>query len=242
MSLFGNTGTSLFGLNTSNTSGYASFDPLEQFLNDHPTPTPSALVHSAARQADLYLPPTNKDYGATVDNPPELSASPHRSSGSMNNQAPAAVMVTPTATPVIVVRAPSNNALLPVSTAPASCNTFSSNDTPRPPLLESTMPSNQNADIRRSTRAVVPSKRSEQLNQIGDSITQLNMSAHPGKENIPPVSTGPPAWVFLAKGHLLSRDLGEDWSICVDTWFALEKMLGFGDTPGTKVRHYICIY
>lgn len=47
--------------------------------------------------------------------------------------------------------------------------------------------------------------------------------------------TGPPVWITLAKGHLLSRDLGEDWRMCVDAWFALEEKLGFGDVPGTKV-------
>lgn len=89
--------------------------------------------------------------------------------------------------------------------------------------------------IRRSGRAVIPSKRSEKLNQIGDSITQS--VPPPGKENIPPMSTGPPPWVSLAKGHFLTRDLGEDWTACVSAWFSLEEKLGFGRASGTKVRN-----
>lgn len=65
------------------------------------------------------------------------------------------------------------------------------------------------------------------------------VTPHPGKENIPPMSTGPPAWILLAKGHLCSRDLGGDWTLCVDTWFALEERLGFGEAAGTKVRNLI---
>ncbi|KJA16409.1 hypothetical protein HYPSUDRAFT_207108 [Hypholoma sublateritium FD-334 SS-4] len=79
--------------------------------------------------------------------------------------------------------------------------------------------SNMPSDIRRSTRSVIPSKRSEQLNKIGGNDTDV---PHPGKENIPP------------QGHFLLRDLGEDWVACVEKWFELEEKLGFGEVPGTK--------
>lgn len=46
------------------------------------------------------------------------------------------------------------------------------------------------------------------------------------------------AWAILTKNYLLLTDLGDDWRNCVNAWFELEIMLGFGAVSGTKVIHF----
>lgn len=93
-------------------------------------------------------------------------------------------------------------------------------------------------ETRRSSRPVVPSKRVEQMNQIGskNSTTVASVSSLK-KENIP--FGVPPAWAVAAKNHFLIRDLGSEWVTCVGEWFELEALLGYGSQPGTKVRSNI---
>ena len=57
-------------------------------------------------------------------------------------------------------------------------------------------------------------------------------SDHLEKENIP---TTAPEWAVASHEHLLKSDLGKDWTACVQAWFDLERELGYGSQPGTKV-------
>jgi hypothetical protein len=95
------------------------------------------------------------------------------------------------------------------------------------------VPLNQ-ADGRRSGRNPVPSKRHEQMNEIdGKSKNKTMASDHIEKENIPSTI---PEWTIASHNHLLTSDLGMDWTACVQAWFKLEKELGYGSQPGAKVR------
>lgn len=110
------------------------------------------------------------------------------------------------------------------------------------PLADATQSANRMAtnipsDTRRSARPVVPSKRAELLNKIGDN-TKASLPTGLNKENIPP--TEPPPWVVLAKAHLLSRDLGEDWNICIGEWLDLEAKLGYTETRVSLPSFDIC--
>lgn len=86
---------------------------------------------------------------------------------------------------------------------------------------------------RHSNRPTIPSKQSEQLNQISQPNNKSNTASVTQKENMAP--DDPPAWITLAKGHILSHDLGKEWEIYVHAWFSLDEKLGFGSIAGTKV-------
>lgn len=212
-------------------------------LSFHQSPSLSTAFDEAQH---LYPNPTAPSLSSTAQD--SLSA-PNQSSASSTAFGEARRLHPNPAAPLSSSSDPSsgtaapNDAQRPLSPSPVAGLPSAGNNTPsasRVPLRKvsaskSNMPSKSGLDIRRSGRSVIPSKRSEQLNKIGDATTSSTVITHPGKENIPPSPTGPPPWISLAKGHLLSRELGEDWVACVDTWFALEEKLGFGDITGTKV-------
>jgi hypothetical protein len=102
------------------------------------------------------------------------------------------------------------------------------------PELTETSAINQ-ADGRRSGRNPVPSKRHEQMNEIGkgNNKTTASCSAPIEKENFPPSTI--PKWTIASHDHLLISDLGKEWTACVQAWFELEKELGFGSQAGAKV-------
>jgi hypothetical protein len=84
-------------------------------------------------------------------------------------------------------------------------------------------------ETRRSVRAAVPSKHSEQMNQIGS----RNLPLPPvEKENIPPSLL--PTWAIAAKNYLLGTDLGAEWTECVQRWIKVEETLGYGTVGGSK--------
>jgi len=106
------------------------------------------------------------------------------------------------------------------------------NDPSLSPLGQPTPPtatSNQADAGRRSSRAIIPSKRNEQMSKIGSNPGATVVE----KENTPPDS--PPNWAISAKNFLLVRNLGGDWNSCVEAWLELEGMLGYGTVSGTKV-------
>jgi hypothetical protein len=79
---------------------------------------------------------------------------------------------------------------------------------------------------RRSSRPVIPSTRAEKMNEIGSKDTANKENQVSRDTNVLP--SGPPEWMRTAHAHLLSCDLGNDWSTCVETWFRLEEKLEFG--------------
>jgi hypothetical protein len=99
------------------------------------------------------------------------------------------------------------------------------------PPIPSTTPGSE-TETRRSARAAVPSKRSDQMNQIGSRNAPLS-SALAGKENIAP--NLPPDWAISAKNHLLGSELGAEWRACVQGWIDLENLLGYGAVAGARV-------
>jgi len=100
-------------------------------------------------------------------------------------------------------------------------------------VTSSATTSNQADAGRRSSRAIIPSKRNEQMAKIGSNPAGTGAKGVE-KENIPPDS--PPSWAISAKNFLLVRDLGEEWNLCVMAWSELEGILGYGTISGTKVR------
>ena len=203
-------------------------DPLDFFLISHPSPSASDPLASGH---DLYLPtpPRPSAYlAASADQEPGPLTRNSAPPGTGSASASPSNDPEPMAVPPVNVEKASETVLTPAVAAPSNV------EGERTILLPSDInaPSIPGSDIRRSARAVIPSKRSKQLNQIGDNTMQTSTVAS-GKENVPPA--GPPVWVTLAKGHLLSRDLGDDWRMCVEVWYALEEKLGFGDVSGTKV-------
>ena len=88
------------------------------------------------------------------------------------------------------------------------------------------------SETRRSARTTVPSKRCDQMNQIGSKNTPLTSAAE--KENIPPNTM--PDWAIAAKEHLLGMELGAEWRVCVQCWVELESALGYGSIAGSKVN------
>jgi hypothetical protein len=94
------------------------------------------------------------------------------------------------------------------------------------------------AETRRSARPIVPSKRCDQMNQIGSKNTTV-IFASIGKENIPCNSR--PNWAIAAQDHLLGMELGAEWTACVHHWVELEEILGYGTIAGSRVRPFIGI-
>jgi len=88
---------------------------------------------------------------------------------------------------------------------------------------------------KRRSRAPIPSKCIEQMQNIGAKFQSIAPSSSTEKENLPPGV--PPTWAVLAKDHLLWRDLGIQWSSCVKLWFDVEDILGYGTVLGTKVSN-----
>jgi hypothetical protein len=103
-----------------------------------------------------------------------------------------------------------------------------------PPEIPSTTAFSTEAETWRSSRAIVPSKRSEQMNQIGSKNAPVPSVE---KENVPPSLV--PNWAIAAKKYLLGTDLGAEWAGCVQGWLELEETLGYGSVSGSKVCTYM---
>lgn len=102
-----------------------------------------------------------------------------------------------------------------------------------PQTIPSATPGSE-METRRSARPAAPSKRSDQMNQIGSK--NAPSSALAGKENIAP--NLPPDWAISAKNHLLGAELGAEWKMCVQGWVDLENMLEYGAVAGARVCTY----
>jgi len=90
------------------------------------------------------------------------------------------------------------------------------------------------AENRCSARPVVPSKRIDQMNEIGGKSTGSSNPSNIEKENI--TSGEQPEWAALAKMHLLVSNLGTEWTACIESWLQVEEQLGYGMIVGSKVR------
>ncbi|PPR05571.1 hypothetical protein CVT26_008740, partial [Gymnopilus dilepis] len=100
------------------------------------------------------------------------------------------------------------------------------------PVPLSTSPLGESsAENRRSSRAVIPSKRLEKMNEIGENTVSPSGS-NQEKENLVPGQV--PDWLSLAKGHLLDPKLGVEWTSCMESWLYVEEQLGYGTIPGCK--------
>ena len=103
----------------------------------------------------------------------------------------------------------------PVQVNPSSVET---------PLIENTV-------SRRSGRTVIKNTRLERQNLIGS-----NVISHPPAPGASSDSAEVPTWFLTAVHYLKDGDLGEEWTVVLDKWAALEESLGFGKVA--KVRGY----
>ena len=195
--------------------------------NASPQPTATATSVSLSQPADASFPaPDDASFPAPDDAsfpPPDDASLPPPDDASL--PPPAQITVSQHGSVALSPSSDSRHAQLagnPETSALSSAVCDTSSDS-----------SNQ-GDGRRSGRNPVPSKRHEQMNEIDGKSKKTTASAHiqVEKENIPSTT---PEWAIASQDHLLNSDLGKDWTACVEAWCELEKELGYGSQPGTKV-------
>ena len=206
---------------------------------DQPVPSSVLVSFPVTSPGSVVQPPTSRATPATSTDvadirltrpaiAPQTTADTHthtNSSPSIFSQLSTATNINKGNTSTTVTE---TSCHLSSDTLPDSQATIANPSPPQPSALPLEI------ETRRSSRPVVPSKRVEQMNQIGSKNATTASVSSLEKENIP--FGIPPAWAVAAKNHFLIRDLGSEWVTCVGEWFELEALLGYGSQPGTKVR------